>query len=226
MIARYRTMSLWIVLEICGCGAPSLDGQDGQPLTAAAFVQVAASTPQTPQNTVVASFPSAQRAGDLNIVVVGWNDTTSSVTAVRDDRGNSYALVVGPTRGTGVSQSIYYARDIAPGSNQVTVTFTAAAVYPDIRILEYSGLDPGSPLDRTAAAAGSDASPTPGAVTTSVPNELVFAAGTTSGSFVAAGAGFTRGSSPLRTMTSPKTSKRALLDPTAPPGRPRARPAG
>ena len=43
---------------------------------AIAFAQVASATPQTPSATVSASYPAAQTAGDLNVVVVGWNDTS------------------------------------------------------------------------------------------------------------------------------------------------------
>ncbi len=51
-------------------------------------------------------------------------------------------------------QSIYYAKNIAGGSNTVTVTFNQAATFVDVRVLEYSGLDTASPLDVTAGAAG------------------------------------------------------------------------
>src|ERR1035438_5170828 len=43
------------------------------------FIQVASATPQTKTTTVSATYPAAQTAGDLNIVAVGWNDTTSTV---------------------------------------------------------------------------------------------------------------------------------------------------
>ena len=80
--------------------------------------------------------------------------TTSTISSVTDSPGNTYSLAVGPTSATGLQQSIYYAKNIAGGSNTVTVTFNQAAAYPDVRILEYSGLDTSSPLDVTAAAAG------------------------------------------------------------------------
>ena len=44
------------------------------------FVQVAAATPQTASAPVAVTYPGAQTAGNLNVVVVGWNDTTSTVT--------------------------------------------------------------------------------------------------------------------------------------------------
>ena len=134
------------------------------------------------------SFPGAQTAGDLNIVVVGWNDTTSQVNTVTDTAGNKYTLAVGPTRGTGLSQSIYYARNIAGGNNTVTVTFNQLAAYPDIRILEYKGV---TTLDVKAAATGSGNSATSGAATTTAANELIFGADTVTGSTKSAGTGFT-----------------------------------
>jgi hypothetical protein len=147
------------------------------------FGQVAAATPQTPTQVVTVTYPGAQTAGDLNVVVVGWNDTTSTVQTVKDSAGNSYSLAIGPTSGTGLRQSIYYAANIVGGSNTVTVTFNQAAVFPDIRILEYRGV---SALDVTAGASGNSATASSGAATTTV--------ATTS----TAGSGFT-----ARIITSP-----------------------
>ena len=164
------------------------------------FVQVKAATPQTASSSVAVTYSVAQTAGNLNVVEVGWNDTTSSVNTVTDSKGNSYVLAVGPTSGTGLRQSIYYAKNIAGGSNTVTVTFSKAAAAVDVRILEYSGLDTVSPLDVTAAAAGSGTTANSGAATTRSANELIVGGGMTAGAFSNAGTGFT-----LRTITSPDT---------------------
>ena len=155
------------------------------------FVQVNAATPQTASASVSVIYPAAQTAGDLNIVAVGWNDTTSTVSSVTDSRGNTYALAIGPTTGTGLRQSIYYAKNIAAGSNTVTVAFSKAAAFVDVRILEYSGLDTLNPLDQTAGAAGSGTTASSGAATTTSANELIFGAGMTVARFTGAGAGFT-----------------------------------
>ena len=117
----------------------------GGPIT---FVQVKAATPSAPSASVAVTYPLAQTAGNLNLVAVGWNDTTSTVNTISDTHGNTYTLAVGPTTGTGMRQSIYYARNIAGGSNTVTVTFNQAATFVDVRVLEYSGLDTANPLDR------------------------------------------------------------------------------
>ena len=79
------------------------------------FAQVASATPQSPTATVTVTFPGAQTAGDLNIVVVGWNDTTAAVQSVKDSAGNTYSLAIGPTSGTALQQSIYYAANIVGG---------------------------------------------------------------------------------------------------------------
>ncbi|HVU48850.1 MAG TPA: IPT/TIG domain-containing protein [Terracidiphilus sp.] len=152
------------------------------------FAQVAYSDPQTSSATVSVTYPSAQIAGDMNIVVVGWNDTTSTVQSVTDSAGNNYSLAIGPTSGSALRQSIYYAPGIAAGSNTVTVTFSKAAAYPDIRILEYKGV---TALDMTAAASGSGTTASTGSVTTTSANELIFAADTISTTTKAAGTGFT-----------------------------------
>ena len=167
---------------------------------AISFVQVSAATPQTPSASVSVTYPVAQTAGNLNIVVVGWNDTTSTVTGVNDSNLNPYNLAIGPTSGTGVRQSIYYAKSIAGGNNTVTVTFSKAAVYVDVRALEYAGLDPTNPLDTSAkaGASGASSSPNSGSVTTTSASELIFGAGTTSGHFNGPGTGFTS-----RIITSP-----------------------
>jgi Domain of unknown function (DUF1929)/IPT/TIG domain/Glyoxal oxidase N-terminus len=147
------------------------------------FVQFNASTPQSASASVATAYTVAQTAGNLNIVAVGWNDTTSTVNTVTDSRGNTYTLAIGPTSGTGLRQSIYYARNIVGGSNTVTVAFNQAATFADVRIFEYSGLDPTNPLDVTAGASGTSATANSGSATTTSANELIFGAGTTAGSF-------------------------------------------
>ncbi len=104
-------------------------------------MQVAAATPQSTVATVPVAYPGAQTQGDLNVVVVGWNDTTSTVQSVKDSVGNTYSLAIGPTSGTGLRQSIYYAANIVGRQNTVTVTFSQAAAFPDVRVLEYRGVN-------------------------------------------------------------------------------------
>ncbi len=164
-------------------------------LAAPTFVQRNYATPQTSTATVTVAYTSTQTAGDLNVVVVGWNDTTASVQQVKDSAGNNYSLAVGPTSGTALRQSIYYAANILGGANSVTVTFSAAAAFPDVRILEYRGVNA---VDVTAGASGNSATSNSGAATTTAANELIFGANIVATTTKAAGSGFTS-----RIITSP-----------------------
>ena len=164
--------------------------------TSIAFVQTAWVTPQTPQTSVSVVFDSAQTAGDLNVVAVGWSDSTSTVNSVTDSEGNTYSLAIGPTRSTGnASQSIYYAKSIvgAPaGGNTVTVTFNAAVAYPDVRLAEYSGLDESNPLDASAGASGSGTTTSSGAATTTNAVDLLVGANYVATGTIGSGSGYTQ----------------------------------
>jgi chitodextrinase len=166
------------------------------------FVQVNYATPQSTLTTVAVTYTATQGAGDLNVVIVGWNDTTSSVASVKDSSGNTYALAAGPTAVSGfLSQSIYYLKNIAgaaAGGNTVTVTFNKAAAFPDIRILEYSGIDTTSPLDVTASGSGNSNAAATSSATTTNANDLIIGADMIYTFTSGPGSGFTS-----RTITSP-----------------------
>jgi hypothetical protein len=144
------------------------------------YVQGNYTTPQANETSTTIPFTSAQIAGDLNVVVVGWANSASTITSVTDTSGNSYTLAVGPTLVSGyLYQSIYYAKNIkaaAAGANAVTVNFSPAAPYPDIRILEYSGADPNNPVDITAAGTGSSGTSSTSAASTTNATDLIFGA--------------------------------------------------
>ena len=150
--------------------------------------------PQTNQSSVPVTYTSAQTAGNTNILAIGWNNATSNITSVTDSAGNTYQLAVPTARGAGLSQAIYYAKNIkaAPaGTNTVTVTFNTATPYVDIRALEYSGLDTANPFEIGTSASGTSATANSGTVTTTTANALIFGAGMTTGGFSTAGTNFT-----------------------------------
>jgi hypothetical protein len=126
---------------------------------------------------VTVPYTRTQTATNLNVVVVGWNDTKAQISSVTDTAGNIYQLAVGPTQVSGtLSQSIFYAKNIvaaAAGANAVTVTFSPAAIYPDIRILEYSGIDILNPVDVIVGATGNNWASSSGAVTTTNATDLL-----------------------------------------------------
>ena len=159
------------------------------------FVQVDFSVPQTPQTSVTVAYTNAQTAGDLNVVVVGWNDSTAKISSVTDSNGNAYVLAVGPTVQSGTAtQAIYYAKNIAAAAannNKVKVTFSMRATFPDVRIAEYGGIDPTAPVDVVAAAQGTTGNSNSGSVTTTSPNDLLVGANLVQGITSGPGPGYT-----------------------------------
>ena len=65
------------------------------------FAQVAAAIAHSTKASV--PYSNAQTAGDLNVVVVGWNDAVATISSVTDTKGNTYSLAIGPTRGTALA---------------------------------------------------------------------------------------------------------------------------
>jgi hypothetical protein len=157
---------------------PALTPDPSSP--APAYIQGAYAVPQTRQSGVTVPYLTPQNAGDLNIVIVGWNDSTAHVASVIDSTGNTYQLAVGPTLLTdSLSQAIYYAKDIAAADrNTVVVTFDSPALYPDVRVAEYSGLDRSNPLDVVVASTGTGNSSNSGSVTPTNANDLLIGANT------------------------------------------------
>jgi hypothetical protein len=144
-------------------------------------------------------FQLPQRKGDLNVVAVGWYDEDIGVASVVDSDGNTYTNAVKPAilaagSSSITAQGIWFAANIAGGAaNQVTVTFSAPPDSPDIRIVEFSGLSPTSPLapDGTASTTGNVAAAATGPVTTTIPRALLFGAGkVNNGDYPAAAIGF------------------------------------
>ena len=154
------------------------------------FVQVKSATLTSGASEAI-TFTAAQTSGNLNVVAVMWGDTTSTVSSVTDSKGNIYALAVGPTKASGLTSAIYYAKNIVSGSNTVTVKFNQTASYPNVNVLEYSGLDTANPLDVRAAATGNGTTANSGSATTSSANELIVGAGNPTSVFKSPGSGFT-----------------------------------
>jgi GH35 family endo-1,4-beta-xylanase len=164
----------------------------------ASYVQGNYSCPQAPQTGVSVSFASSEIAGDMNVVVIGWNDVSNMVVSVNDSQGNTYLAAAPaiqyPAAGTPLSQAIYVAPKIHGGLDTITVLFSGPAIYPDIRIGEYGNIDT---LGENASASGTSATASSGTVTPANP-ELLISAVTTAGGIKAAGSGFT-----LRMNTKP-----------------------
>jgi len=164
---------------------------------AVAFKQSNFAVPQTSVSSVTVKFTSAQTVGDFNVVVVGWHDSTATVSSVVDTKGNAYAIAAGPTVSSSHgSETVYFATNIAAAAangNTVTVTFSASALEPDVRIAEYSGIKTSSALDVAVSAVGtSGTAANSGSVTTTYANDLIVGADIAGTTTSTAGSGYTQ----------------------------------
>lgn len=148
-----------------------------QQLQAQTFVQQNYTYPAL-SSTASVTFSKVQTAGNLNVVVVGWNDTVASITSVTDSLGNTYQVAV-PTKRIGsgcakggLSEAIYYSSGIKAGSNTVKVTFSQTACDIDVRAVEYNGV---STLDSMIGNAGNSSVSNSGAINSSSSGLLIAA---------------------------------------------------
>jgi hypothetical protein len=199
-----RHWGLWIVASSTALSACSTDAvQEGhgsieQAATGGAFVQQAYTCPQASQSTTAVALSASETSGDTNVVIVGWNDVTSTIVSVTDTQGNVYSVAAPITRNANGpnSQAVYYAPNVKATTNKVTVMLSAAAWFMDVRVLEYAGA---LTLHTSASAAGTATTASAGPMSLSA-GELVVAAGTTYGEFIGAGSGYT-----LRVITTPNS---------------------
>ena len=165
-----------------------------------AFVQARANE-VTSGTTNSLAFNSANTAGNLIAVYVIWNN--SGAVALADSRSDTYAAATARIAwGSGWSAQVFYAKNIAGGSNTVTATFsTAITFFGIIYVHEYSGLSKVNPVDVTASAVGTAAAMSSGAVTTTNANDLLFAPGASSSAVTQAGSGYTTRSTAFGNLT-------------------------
>jgi YD repeat-containing protein len=170
----------------------NIDG-DSTPPRALGFVQGNFASPNS-GSPITVTFNSAQTAGNLNVVFVGWDDATSTIQSIADSAGNTYVAAVGPTVNPGnATQTMYYAANIAAsvaGANTITVTLSNSVSYPDVRIAEFSGVVSSNPLDSAVGAYGDGATLNSGTLTTSGGNELLIASGNVQHEWDAVGTGY------------------------------------
>jgi chitodextrinase len=164
--------------------------------SAIAYVQGKWAAPQTLQSSVNLTLTSAQNAGDLNVVFIGWHTASAQITSVTDTKGNVYVPALGPTVSSDNRiQYIYYAKNIvaaAASGNTLTVTMTALVDNLDVRVAEYSGVDTTNPLDGVIGAVGDSTSMSTGSLTTTNANDVLVASNYVSHSTTAADPSFTQ----------------------------------
>jgi hypothetical protein len=191
-LGRWSVLTLAAIGIIAGCRGDG--GIEPVRETTASIATVQTKSGGTFATT--ATFDQPQAAGDLNVVIIGWGDNTSTVTSISDTQGNTYSLAAPMVTIVGsppLRQAIYFAKNIAAGSNTVRANFNGSPYYPDLRILEYSGIDKASPFDVTASATGSGtggATVSSGSATTTAAKEVIVGAGMTTWAYAGPGSSF------------------------------------
>ncbi|MGH7158349.1 MAG: fibronectin type III domain-containing protein [Candidatus Saccharimonadales bacterium] len=154
-----------------------------------AFVQVKA---QKISSGTENSQAITNTAGNLMVVYVLW-ENNQGVT-LTDSSSNTYTPVAPVTRfnNNQWSSQVFYAKNVAGGSNTVTATFAkSTSEWAMVYAHEYSGMDKVNPLDSFVTTVGTSGTMSSGTLTTTKSNDLLFATGAANGCVTGAGSGFT-----------------------------------
>ncbi len=138
-----------------------------------------------PNATTLSAPAVTHTQGNLIAVFLGVHENTGDL-GITDTQGNTYTAIGSPALvGGDITGQWFYAFARATSRNTVTATFNGS--YSNLRVLEYSGIDPISPVDAIVTGAG-------GALTfsTTVADELVLASWHTGATTCTPGSGFMR----------------------------------
>lgn len=131
-----------------------------------AFVQAIVFTANANHTT---SAPITNGAGNLMFLIVDASDSGATPPTVADTQGNIWTQIRHDANSGNTSVSIWYAANIAGGTNTITVTNFSSSVYCLATMAEYSGVALTSPVDQQSEC-GVGSSTT---ITTGVANALV-----------------------------------------------------
>jgi hypothetical protein len=156
--------------------------------------------------TTIPATAANHTAGNLIVVHVCWSGT-ATLNSVADTASNAYTRVASSKGNNGTTDHVetFHAKNITGNaSNVVTPTFSAASTFRRVIVHQYSGEDTTAPAD--VAGSGNvlaAASITSSSFTTTVADEVISAAMSSSGNDagVAAGTSFTLRISALGTDT-------------------------
>jgi hypothetical protein len=176
--------------------APSTNGL---PVTLPSITQKANAVTGSGAKTLAIAFANNNTAGNSIIVALGMGEVEASgiTLAVTDSLGNTYTEAVKGSNSTTQEAAIFYATNILPGANTVTVTIAGASSSNTAiaaEIYEVQGLITVASLvvDQTAnnSNAGSTAVSTAN-ITPNYSNEIAFMAIAAAGGTITAGSGWT-----------------------------------
>ena len=129
------------------------------------------------------------RPGNLLVAYVVSSDT--GPVSITDSRGDAYTSVVTPKNsGRYYGANVLYAKNLKGGTTTLTATFSRSVRFAVLDVHEYSGLDTANPVDGSSAATGRRGTLDSGPVQARA-GDLLFGAGTSIGTIVSGGPGFT-----------------------------------
>ncbi len=111
------------------------------------------------------------------VAVWASSSTTGSIT---DSKGNTWTKIGSQLAWNSANAqfAIFYATNIASGSNSIKLTFSSSSTYGGLGVCEYSGVQLYKPLDQQVNATGTSSSTsytcTTGSATTTQNGELIF----------------------------------------------------
>jgi hypothetical protein len=132
------------------------------------------------------SFPgttcSIPATGKGNLIVIGWqmggSGTSLTISGVTDNVGNTY-FEAGAARSidtvVGTMADIWYAKNSVAGATSINIGPSSATTNGLVVVWEFTGADPGAPLDQSATlnSQASTTVPIGAAITTAAPVEVV-----------------------------------------------------
>src|SRR5271154_2438267 len=112
-------------------------------------------------------------AGDTLLVGCDFNSGVSFV-GVSDTAGDTFTLIAQEADSTNFAARVYLAMNVKGGSTAVTCTAASGPPNNEIYVTELKGVNPSVPIDKALSLGGST-SPASGSITTTNPNEFLWA---------------------------------------------------
>src|SRR5277367_6302754 len=112
-------------------------------------------------------------AGDTLLVGCDFNSGVSFV-GVSDTAGDTFTLIAQEADSTNFAARVYLAMNVKGGSTTVTCTAASGPPNNEIYVTELKGVNPSVPIDKALSLGGST-SPASGSITTTNPNEFLWA---------------------------------------------------
>ncbi len=119
-----------------------------------------------PTSSLGLTLGNAQSAGDFLVVGVNYDSSGClSVKSITDTAGDKFTAIVAPDSAVGaLTLETWGASNIAAaaaGDNRITITFAGSCTAQNMKVTEYTGVDPSAPVDAFVSKNGAlSASPT------------------------------------------------------------------